>query len=76
MNGYIKALNMGKEVVIVSGGIFDNSAIFWKQDGIIKSFTRSFGVMERPDMTEQRFIDHIEALAREGAQFFIRGTNL
>lgn len=75
MNGYIKALNAGSEVVIISKNTNDDSCIFWKTCGTYYSFNRSFHVLERTDMTDDRFLAHIQKMGQEGAQFFIRGRN-
>lgn len=75
-NPYIEALNSHKEIVIVSQDDREYSAIFWKDKaGIICSFNYSFGVLKRPEYTNERLLEHIENMQKENALIFIRGCN-
>lgn len=70
---YFEAIKHGKEIVIISSEEKCYSCIFWMNDGIFYSFTRSFGVMKRTDMTGKRFTDHIKNMLSENAKIYIRG---
>lgn len=75
-NPYIDALNKHREIVIVSQNENEYSAIFWKDAaGIICSFNYSFGILKRPEYTNERFLEHIKAMQEDNALIFIRGCN-
>jgi len=71
----IKALKRGAEIVIVSGNIGDDSTVFWMTDCVLYSFSRSFGVMERTDMSIDRLKEHLRNMRNEGTSIFVRGYN-
>ena len=70
---YLEALNNGREVVIISADENDDSAIFWKSNGKIYSFSVNMGTLERTDQTAERLQKHFERMEAENAQIFIRG---
>lgn len=75
-NPYIEALNKHREVVIVSNNDREYSAIFWKDAaGIICSFNHTFGILKRPEYTNERFLEHIKTMQEDNALIFIRGCN-
>lgn len=70
----IKHLKNGSEIVIISDDPDTNSAIFWTdRAGVIYSFTREFGVMERSDLTFDRLEKHLKNMDAENAHIFFRG---
>ena len=71
---YIKALNEGRELVIIAAEKMFNSAIFWKADGEYRCFTREFGTMNRPDLDDKTMAGHLRDMVKENAQVFIRGA--
>lgn len=71
---YIKALNEGRELVIIAAEKMFNSAIFWKADGEYRCFTREFGTMTRPDLDDKTMAAHLRDMVKENAQVFIRGA--
>ena len=72
---YIKALNQGSEIVIISSDELANSAIFYKtEDGGMCCFSRFMGLMKRDDMSDKRLLKHLAKMESEGAQIFVRGT--
>lgn len=71
---YIKALNEGRELVIITAEKMFNSAIFWKADGEYRCFTREFGTMNRPDLDDKTMAGHLRDMVKENAQIFIRGA--
>lgn len=73
---YVKALNKGKEIVIVASEKCFNSAVFWKQNGVYYCFTREFGIMERTDLDDKQMARHICEMINENAQIFMRGMEV
>lgn len=71
---YIKALNEGRELVIIAAEKMFNSAIFWKAAGEYRCFTREFGTMNRPDLNDKTMTEHLRDMMNENAQIFIRGA--
>ena len=71
---YIKALNEGRELVIIAAEKMFNSAIFWKTGGEYRCFTREFGTMARPDLDDKTMAGHLRDMVKENAQVFIRGA--
>lgn len=69
----LNAIENGSEVVIISASFGDDSAIFWMENGVIYSFNRSFGIMERTDMNIDRLKNHLQNMHNEGASMFVRG---
>lgn len=74
-NKYIKAIEAGSELVIISKDHNDDSAIFWQAAGKIYSFCRSFGTMERTDINHERLTNHILNMIDEESEVYIRGRN-
>ena len=77
MNQYVKALQSGAEVVIISSDNKCCSAVFWmNNDGNIVTFSRHLGIFERTDFdgfTLSDFEKHIQNMEEENALIFIRG---
>ena len=71
---YIKALNEGRELVIITAEKMFNSAIFWKTGGTYYSFTREFRTNARPDLDDKTMVGHLRDMVKENAQIFIRGA--
>ena len=69
---YYNALKAGREVVIL-GSHDQNSSVFWMAGGVICSWTRELGMMERDDMTADRFTNHCKKMLDEHCLLFIRG---
>ena len=72
INDTIQAMKDGSEVVIISNDFQCDSAIFWINDGVLFSFCREFGVMERTDMNMDRFKNHLRRMIEESS-VFVRG---
>lgn len=77
MNQYVKALQSGAEVVVISSDREYNSAIFWiNDDGNIVTFSRHLGILERDvfdGFTLSDFEKHIQNMKEENALIYIRG---
>lgn len=71
---YIKALNEGREIVIIAAEKMFNSAIFWKTGSTYYSFTRELGTNARPDLDDKTMAGHLRDMVKENAQIFIRGA--
>lgn len=70
----IKHLKNGSEIIIISDDPDTNSAIFWTdRAGVIYSFTRAFGTIERTDLTISSLKEHFEQMEKENALIFVRG---
>ena len=74
-NSYYEVMRDGKEIVIISKDELADSAIFYMtRAGVICSFNRSFGLMDRPDMSKERFERHIRKMLDEGSSVIVRGS--
>ena len=71
---YNKALEAGKEIVIIPAGRLDNSAIFWTCDGDLWVFSKEIGMGKSEHVTKETAADHfIEQIVEYNAQVYIRG---
>ena len=73
MNKYLEAINKGRGITIIAQNELADSATFWKSGTQYRSFSLNFGIMDRSDMTDERFIKHMEKMENENALIFIRG---
>lgn len=74
---YIKALNDGREIVVIAAenNQHSDSAIFYRDSNkMTYTFNRSFGNMKRPELNDERLKKHFESMERENAHIFIRGS--
>jgi hypothetical protein len=72
INDTIQAMKDGSEVVIISNDFQYDSSIFWINDGVLFSFCRGLGVMERTDMNMDGFKNHLRRMIEESS-VFVRG---
>ena len=72
---YVKAIKAGREVVITP--LCDKSheltTVFWMVDGTVMSWNRELGMMERGDMSRERFASHCDRMREDGKAVMIRG---
>lgn len=76
MKKYSDLLKSGREIVVIDNtNEYCDSAIFWysNYEKCYYSFNRSMGILERPDMTDDRFNQHMENMKKEDASIFVRG---
>ena len=72
---YCKALKSGREVVIMamSNKSRELTTIFWMDGNMIYSWNREFGMVDREDMTLERFAQHCDKMRESGHAVAIRG---
>lgn len=75
MNEFEKALKAGREIVVVSAGKNDDSAIFFcDRSGVLFSYSRNIGEIKRTDKSITEIAEHIKNMNDNlDAHVFIRG---
>lgn len=69
----LQAIKAGKEVVVVAAEMNFDSAIFWKRENMLYSFSVHLGIVRR-SFSEEDFKNHIDMMLSEDAHIFTRGV--